>query len=142
MRRKGIETPPPPKVSRYSGVKVTKIASQDANKKNGFFAVRVTFAFAPSIANQKTDSKAFMAQIKDTYLTDKKGNLYRSIACWQVSDPNQPDDGSNPTPTFVFNSWETLPTNLSDLTFHTKISVNDFWPLEINIPVKEMPTFQ
>ena len=39
----------------------------------------------------------------------------------------------------MFHGWETLPVDAGKLKFHVSLSVNDFWPLEIEVPVKEIP---
>ena len=140
VRKKGIQTPAPAKVSRYSGLKVSKIVRKDVTSGGTrFFHIEVTCAFAPAVARPAAEKAAFVPAINDIYLVDAKGRHIRCNSYGPLNDPNLPGAGSGPNPTFMFHGWETLPADVSKLKFHVALSVNDFWPLEVEVPVKEIP---
>ena len=140
VRAKGIQTSTPPKVSRYSGIKVTKIVRKDVtNSGTRFFHIEVTCAIAPAVARPETEKAAYVPAINDIYLADAKGRRIHCRSLGPIYDANLPGIGSGPNPTFVFNSWDTLPANLDDLKFHISLSVNDFWPIEVEKSLRDIP---
>lgn len=142
VRQQGIETPAPPQNFRYSGVKVTKLVRKDAVMGGTrFFHIEVSCAFAPAIAVSEAGKAAFVPHWEDVYLTDAKGRHFRCLMQnWPGnSNSNLPNAKSGAHHEIEFTGWETLPADTSDFTFHASLSVNDFAPLKIDKPIKDIP---
>ena len=147
VRRKGIEKSEPPLVSHFNGLKLKSIALHDKRKGKSShnFDIVVICELLPALIDERTAWERITPMQGDVYLANSKGQRFESLTYSPVmrSINDSRETGLSPEKVELsFYSWEDFPQDATDLTFHAKISVDDLWPLEINIPVKEMPTFQ
>ncbi len=147
VRQKGVKTSSLAPASHFNGLKLKSITLDDKRKgKSSWnFDIRVVCELIPPLVDERTVWSRISPMHGDIYLTDSKGQRFKGLTYSPVMRiiNDKGEMGLSPKQVELsFYSWENFPKDTSDLTFHTKISVDDLWPLEIKVPIKDIPPFR
>ena len=159
VRPQGTTTPPPPRVSHFTGLELQRITLNDQRKRSGKLTIFVDADLASAVTDKELLPRKYqfqnttplaprpLALLGDIYLSNDKGQKFECFGHSTIQ--TSPFEGISPENgkpfktsghlTLSFDNWQNLPVNIDNLNFYVRLSTDDLWPLEINIPVKDIP---